>query len=83
MATICCPNCQTQIQKPTNVVAWVLGTLAALFVGGFLIIVICLSAVTAIGANANVADSKFDNVRDNTTQVRYQAPRRANQPTNR
>ena len=59
MATMCCPNCQTVIKKPTNVLAWIAGILAALFVGGVLLVVVCLTAVSAIGANA---EDQFDRI---------------------
>jgi len=49
MATIQCPNCQCHIQKPTNVVAWAVGIIALLMVGGFMFIIVCLAAIAAVG----------------------------------
>ena len=60
MATLQCPNCQTHIQKPTNVLAWVfgiLGALALLMVGGFLLIIVCLAAISAVG-EAEMSDAE-------------------------
>ena len=52
MATMRCPNCQTEIQKPTNVLAWILGTIAVGGLGLFMLVIVCLAAITSIGAVA-------------------------------
>lgn len=55
MATIQCPNCHTELKKPVNVLAWIfagLGLLSVLMIGGFLTILVCLSAVAAVGQEA-------------------------------
>ena len=80
MATMCCPHCQKHFQKPTNVVAWVVGIVAALIAGGFLLIIICLAAVTAIGANANAEDAALSS-NASRLQVRASAP--SHQPRRR
>ena len=52
MATIPCPQCGTQVKKPTNIVGLVLGIFAFLFIGGFCLILVCLAAIAAVGENA-------------------------------
>lgn len=60
MSTIQCPNCQCQIKKPANVLAWVLGLMGALCFGGFMLIVVCLAAISAIGESAKSEFSAVD-----------------------
>ena len=64
-------SCHTVIKKPTNVVAWVAGILAALFIGLVLLVVVCLAAVTAIGTNA---EAQFDEISAELTQSAQQSP---------
>lgn len=63
MAAVQCPNCQCQFKSPTNVVAWVIGLLGALMLGGFLLVVVCLAAVAAVGAAADDDEHLGDQVR--------------------
>ena len=65
MATMQCPSCNCSFKKPTNVIGWILGILATFFIGGFLLIVVCLTAISAIGASA---DSEFSRVSQELTQ---------------
>lgn len=54
MATIYCPTCRTEFKQPTGIVGWIMSTLAVLFGGGFLVIVICVAAASLVPkANGN------------------------------
>ena len=58
MSSICCPHCLKEIKTPSNAAAWIVGLIATIFAGGFFMIVICLGAISAIGANANTEFSR-------------------------
>lgn len=69
MASVPCPNCGTNVQKPTNVIAIVLGIFGFLFIGGTLLIVVCLATIATIGANA---EARFDEVSAELNEVNYE-----------
>lgn len=68
MASIPCPNCGTHVQKPTNIIGIILGIFGFLFIGGTLLIIICLATIATVGANA---DARFDEVGAELNEVDF------------
>ena len=69
MATIRCPNCHSEISKPgSHLWLIILGFLGFVFIGGIMLIIVCLAAIVAIGANA---DEEFDRIGAN---IQAEAP---------
>ena len=53
MATMRCPNCSSEIHRPGNPLAIIIGTIAVIGLAGFLFIIISLAAIAAIGSSAS------------------------------
>ena len=68
MAKMLCPNCHTQIEKPSNSTGWIvaiLGGIGLMMVGGFLLIIVCLATISTIGANAEAeAQAQFESIEE-------------------
>lgn len=69
MASIPCPNCGTHVQKPTNIIGIILGIFGFLFIGGTLLIIICLATISTIGANAN---ARFDEASAELSEIDFE-----------
>ena len=69
MASIPCPNCGTHVQKPTNIIAIILGIFGFVMVGGTLLVIICLATIATVGANA---EARFDEVSAELREVDYE-----------
>jgi len=58
MATVCCPNCNNEFQKPTSPAIWVLCALGGVCAVGFMflvVVLVCLSAISSVGTASNEA----------------------------
>lgn len=62
MATTQCPNCNTVIHQPTNVVGIVLGIIGLVCVGLPMLLIALLMLIGAIGAASGAANESFAEV---------------------
>ena len=53
MATMRCPNCSSEIQKPSSITGIVLGLLVLFVIGAPMFLIVCLAAISAVGSNAD------------------------------
>ncbi len=69
MATTRCPNCSTEIRRPSRILGFILGALTMVFVGVPMLIVACIAALVAIGSNASDTFSEIADQANGTMEV--------------
>ena len=72
MATVQCPSCNCSFEaKTTNALAAILKIVATLVMVGFLLIIVCLTAVASIGTSAEGDLSQKEQIRAKLQTLDY------------